>query len=341
MSYIKASVSRARTTLSIFAAIMATGFVSYLTIPVELNPDVSVPIIVTTIIHEGISPEDAERLLAKPAEVELKSVEGITEISSFSSEGAATIIAEFDVTLDSTIALQEIRTAIDRAQARFPQSTEEPIVQEVSAASVPLVQIAISGKDVPERVLLQVAQDLQRRVETLPEIMSADMVGDREELLEAIIDPAQLETYGITNQQIVQAVTSNNRLIPAGAVNTGQGSFSVKLPGLIETQEDLFDLPIAANQNGVLTLSDIAEVRRTFKDAQRYSYANGERSISIDVQKRKGANLIAAMDKIDVMVEEMLPTLPPAVTIAYMNNTAPIVLEQNLGLQGNMVSSWC
>jgi len=339
MRYIQASVSRARTTLSIFAAIMATGFVSYLTIPVELNPDVSVPIIVTTIIHEGISPEDAERLLAKPAEVELKSVEGITEISSFSSEGAATIIAEFDVTLDSTVALQEIRTAIDRAQARFPQSTEEPIVQEVSAASVPLVQIAISGKDVPERVLLQVAQDLQRRVETLPEIMSADMVGDREELLEAIIDPAQLETYGITNQQIVQAVTSNNRLIPAGAVNTGQGSFSVKLPGLIETQEDLFDLPIAANQNGVLTLSDIAEVRRTFKDAQRYSYANGERSISIDVQKRKGANLIAAMDKIDVMVEEMLPTLPPAVTIAYMNNTAPIVLEQNLGLQGNMVSS--
>ena len=339
MRYIQASVSRARTTLSIFAAIMATGFVSYLTIPVELNPDVSVPIIVTTIIHEGISPEDAERLLAKPAEVELKSVEGITEISSFSSEGAATIIAEFDVTLDSTVALQEIRTAIDRAQARFPQSTEEPIVQEVSAASVPLVQIAISGKDVPERVLLQVAQDLQRRVETLPEIMSADMVGDREELLEAIIDPAQLETYGITNQQIVQAVTSNNRLIPAGAVNTGQGSFSVKLPGLIETQEDLFDLPIAATQNGVLTLSDIAEVRRTFKDAQRYSYANGERSISIDVQKRKGANLIAAMDKIDVMVEEMLPTLPPAVTIAYMNNTAPIVLEQNLGLQGNMVSS--
>ncbi len=339
MRYIRASVSRARTTLSIFAAIMATGFVSYLTIPVELNPDVSVPIIVTTIIHEGISPEDAERLLAKPAEVELKTVEGITEVSSFSSEGAATIIAEFDVTLDSTIALQEIRTAIDRAQARFPQSTEEPIVQEVSAASVPLVQIAISGEDVPERVLLQVAQDLQRRIETLPEIMSADMVGDREELLEAIIDPAQLETYGLTNQQIVQAVTSNNRLIPAGAVNTGQGSFSVKLPGLIETQEDLFDIPIAANQFGVLTLSDIAEVRRTFKDAQRYSYANGERSISIDVQKRKGANLIEAMDKIDVIVEEMLPTLPPAVTIAYLNNTAPIVIEQNLGLQGNMVSS--
>ena len=282
---------------------------------------------------------DAERLLAKPTEVELKSVEGITQIGSFSSEGAATVIVEFDVSFDSSQALIDTRSAIDRAQARFPQSTEEPIVQEVSAATVPVVQIAISGADVPERVLLRVAEDLQRAIETLPEIMSADMVGNREELLEAIIDPAQLETYGITNQQIVQAVTNNNRLIPAGAMKSEQGSFSVKLPGLIETQEDLFELPVAANQNGVLTLSDIAEVRRTFKDAERYSFANGERSISINVQKRKGANLIAAMDKIDQIVENMLPTLPPAVTISYMNNTAPIVLEQNLGLQGNMVTS--
>lgn len=339
MRYIKASVSRARTSLSIFVAIMLTGFVSYISIPVELNPDVSVPVIVTTIIHEGISPEDAERLLSKPLEVELKTLEGLTQVSSFSSEGAATVITEFDVSFDSSQALNDVRTAIDRAKAKFPQSTEEPIVQEVSAAGIPIVQIAIAGEGVPERVLLKVAQDLQREIETLPEVLSADMVGEREELLEALIDPAQLETYGITNQQIVQAVTSNNRLIPAGALNTGQGSFSVKLPGLIETQDDLFELPVAANAQGVLTLSDIAEVRRTFKDAERYSFANGERSISINVEKRKGANLIEAMNKIDGIVEATLPTLPPAVTIAYMNNTAPMVIELNLGLQGNMVTS--
>ena len=339
MTYIKAAISRARTTLSVFVMIMLTGFLSYLSIPVELNPDVTVPIIITTIIHEGISPEDAERLLAKPTEIELKTIEGVTQISSFSSEGAATVIVEFDVSFDASQALLETRAAIDKAKARFPGSTEEPLVQEVSAATAPVVQIAISGAGVPERVLLQVAQDLQREIETLPEILSADMVGNREELLEAIIDPAQLETYGLTNQQIVQAVNSNNRLIPAGAVNTGQGSFSVKLPGLIETEQDLFDLPIAATNNGVLTLSDIAEIRRTFKDAQRYSFADGERSISITIQKRKGANLIAAMEKIDVIVKAMLPELPPAVTISYMNNTVPMVLEQNLGLQGNMVSS--
>lgn len=339
MHYIDAAVSRARTTISVLVVIMLAGLAAYRAIPVELNPDVTVPIIVSTIIHEGISPEDAERLLSKPAEVELKTIDGITQVSSFSSEGAATIIAEFDVSFDSSNALIEVREAINRAQAKFPQNTEEPLIQEVAAATMPIVQIAIGGENVPERVLLKVAQDLQREIETLPGVLSADMVGNREELLEAVVDPSQLETYGITNNQIIQAVTTNNRLIPAGAVDTGRGSFSVKVPGLIETSDDLFNLPIASNSMGVLTISDLAEVRRTFKDATRFSYANGYQSISLNVNKRKGANLIEAMDQIEAIVEDMRPFLPPAVEIGYLNNTAPQVIEQNMGLQGNMATA--
>jgi multidrug efflux pump len=338
-SYIDAAISRSRTTLSIFVAIMLTGFVSYLSIPVELNPDVEVPIIVTSIIHNGISPEDAERLLAKPAELELKTLDGITSISSFSSENAATIITEFDIDFDSQFALSEVREAVNRAKARFPQETEEPIFQEVSAASVPVVTIAISGEGVSERTLLRIAENLQREIEILPPVLEANMVGNREELLEAVIDPAKLETYGIPNSAIIQAVTNNNRLIPAGQVDTGQGSFSIKVPGLIEDADDLFNLPIASTSLGVITVANIADVRRTFKDATRYSYANGSASISLNVQKRKGANLVETMEQIDAIVQEIRPSLPPAVTLSYINNTAPLVIEQNLGLQGNMATA--
>ena len=338
-NYIDTAVSRSRTTLSIFVAVMLTGFGSYLAIPVELNPDVEVPIIITTIIHEGISPEDAERLLSKPTELELKSLDGITQISSFSSENAATIITEFDIDFESKTALSDVREAVNRAKARFPANTEEPIMQEVSAAGLPVVQIAIGGEGVPERVLLRVAEELQREIEILPPILEAVMVGNREELLEAEIDPGKLETYGIPNSAIVQTVMNNNRLIPAGQVDTGQGSFAVKVPGLIETAEDLFDLPLASNDLGVLTVADIAEVRRTFKDATRYSFSNGSASISLNVNKRKGANLVESMEQIDAVVERIRPTLPPAVTLSYINNTAPLVLEQNLGLQGNMATA--
>lgn len=339
MNYFTTARERARTTLSIFAVIVLAGFLSYRAIPVELNPDVTVPVIITTIIHPGISPEDAERLLARPAEIELKNIDGITEIRSFASENSATVITEFDVSFDPDFALNDIRSALDRAKARFPANTEEPLIQEVSAATVPVVQIALGGEGVDERTLLQIARVLQREIENLPEIMTADMIGAREELLEVIIDPRKLETYGITNAQIVQAVTSNNRLIPAGTLNTGEGSFSIKVPGLIETAQDLFDLPIAANSTGVVVLSDVAEVRRTFKDAERYAFANGEQAISLDVQKRKGANLIAAMDKIDLIVREMRQQIPPSVHITYLNNTIPLVIEQNSSLQGNMLSA--
>ncbi|HBN16328.1 MAG TPA: acriflavin resistance protein [Pseudohongiella sp.] len=339
MRYIKSAVSRSRTTLSIFVVILLAGLASYRSIPVELNPDVTVPVIITTIIFPGISPEDSERLLVRPTEIELKNVEGITEIRSFANEGTATIITEFDVSFNPDLAVQDIRTAVDRAKARFPAETEEPIIQEVSAATVPVVQIAIGGTGDSERVLLQIAQDLQRDIENLPEILSADMIGAREELLEVIVDPAKLETYGITNQQLVQAVSSNNRLIPAGTLNTGSGSFSIKVPGLIETANDLFELPVAANEDGVVVLSDLAEVRRTFKDAERFAYANGEQSISLDVQKRKGANLIQAMDNIDALVRDLRAQIPPAVEITYLNNTIPLVIEQNSGLQGNMATA--
>lgn len=338
-NYIDAAVLRSRTTLSVFAAIMFTGFASYLAIPAELNPDVEVPIVITTIIHEGISPEDAERLLAKPAELELKSVDGITQISSFSSENAATIITEFDIDFESQFALSEVREAVNRAKARFPQDTEEPLIQEVSAASLPVVQIAIGGDGVPERVILQIAEELQREIEILPSILEAEMVGNREQLLEAVIDPAKLETYGISNAAIVQNVLGNNRLIPAGQVDTGQGSFAIKVPGLIENADDLFNLPLASNELGVLTVSDLADVRRTFKDATRYSYANGTAAISLNVMKRKGTSVVEVMEQIDAVVQGIRPGLPPAVSLSYINNTAPLVIEQNMGLQGNMATA--
>ena len=338
-TYLDAAISRSRTTVSIFVVTLLAGFASYLAIPVEMYPDVQVPMVVTTIIHEGISPEDAERLLSKPAELELKTIDGIVEVTSFSSEGAATLMTEFDISFESSAALAEVREAINRAKARFPQSTEEPIIQEMSAASMPIVQIAIGGEGVPERTLLRIAEDLQREIELVPQVLEAPMVGNREQLLEVVINPSKLETYGIPNGSIVQTVTSNNRLIAAGQVDTGQGSFPVKVPGLIENADDLFNLPLASNDLGVLTVSDLAEVRRTFKDATRYSYANHSQNISLNVMKRKGANLVEAFEQINVIVEEMRPTLPPAVTMAYINNSVPIALEQNSGLSGNMATA--
>ena len=140
-------------------------------------------------VHEGISPEDAERLLSMPLEIELRDVEGVEEMMSFSSEGAATVMVEFDADHDLNKALIDTREAVDRAKAEFPSTAgRAESWQEASMEDFPILQVNIVG-DVPERMLYTIALDLRENIEALPDVLSADMFGHREELLEAIIDP--------------------------------------------------------------------------------------------------------------------------------------------------------
>lgn len=317
-NYIASIIDRSRTILSLFCVILLAGLISYLSIPLESNPDVSVPVIVITIPHEGISPQDAERLLARPMELELKTIEGVEEVNSYSGEGSATVVIEFDFSFDSDQALLDVREAVDKARAKIPSTAEEPFVTEVSASDEPVITVSLGGEGVPDRVLYDLARDLKDKLESIPEVLEANVHGHREELLEAIIDPVQLEAYGITNDELIGAVARNNRLIAAGAVDTGKGSFSVKIPSIIETAEDVLSIPIKATSSGVVTLQDVTDVRRTFKDAKSYTRANGAPAVAVELSKRKGTSLIAAVDKIKFIVESEANNYPASVVVGYM-----------------------
>ncbi|XOV88047.1 MAG: efflux RND transporter permease subunit [Pseudomonadota bacterium] len=334
--YIATAIDRSRTVLSILVVILLVGLISYASIPVESNPDVSVPILIVTVPHEGISPEDAERLLARPMELELKTIEGVEEINSYSGEGSATIVVEFDYDLDPDDVLLDVREAVDRAKVKIPASAEEPFVREVSAAEFPVITISLGGDSVPERVLYRLARELKDDLEGIPEVLEANVRGQREELLEAVIDPVLLESYGITNDELLSAVSRNNRLIAAGAVDTGKGSFSVKIQSVIETAEDVLSIPIKATSEGVITLDDVTRIRRTFKDAQSYTRANGAPAVAIEVSKRKGVSLVSAVEKVKTVVEARKLTYPANVEVGYIADQAPDTIEQIDTLQGNI-----
>ncbi len=336
MKYIKAAIDRSRTTLNILLVMVLAGILAYIDIPVESDPDVSIPVVMIMIPHEGISPEDAERLLAKPMEIELRSIDGVDEISSHSGEGMASLSVEFDYDSDLDQALVDVREAVDRARVKMPGTIEEPVIREIVAAEFPIITISLGGEQVPERVLYDLALNLRDRLESIPDVLSATLQGHREELLEAIIDPAQLQQYGITNLELIRAVTNNNRLIPAGALDTGKGSFSVKVPGLIEDRRDVLDLPLRATDEGVVTLSDVTRIRRTFKDAVNFTRANGAPAISLEIAKRHGTNLIQVVDSVKAVVEREKQAYPSAVEVSYIADQAPETLDMISGLQGNI-----
>ncbi len=337
-AFIEAAIARSRTTMLIMLMVVIAGLISRAVIPVANDPDIDVPFFIVTVVHEGISPGDAERLLVMPLETEIRDVEGVEEFTAFASEGSGTLMIEFDADHNLDKALLDVREAVDRAKAEFPSTAEEPVVVEASVDDFPILQINVVG-DVPERMLYNVALDLREAVEALPEVLSADMFGHREELLEAVIDPNQLEAYAISSEELINTIVRNNRLIPAGSLDTGEGRFSVKVPSIIEEASDIFELPVRTEGDTVVTLGDVATVRRTFKDRVNYARVNGQPTISLQLKKRADANILSTIAAAKAAVEEFRPNLPSRIEVFYSTDQAPFAQGQVTELQGNIFTA--
>jgi multidrug efflux pump len=304
-------IDRSRTTLSLLVLILIIGIYAYRHIPVEVTPNLATPYISVTVILEGVSPEDGVRLLIKPCEVELRSIDGVKEITGRSLENMVNVVVEFENNVNIDAAMADVRAAVDRARGDFPTDAKEPIIKEISSEEFPAIVLSLVGKNVQERVLYNNAQSLKRKIQAIPNVLEAKLAGHREEVLEAVIDRSKLETYGISGVELINAVRSNNLLVPAGEVDTGRGRFSVKLPGLIEDYQDLFNLPLRATSEGIIKLGDVAEVHRTFKDVNTITHVDGKPAISIEVSKRNGANMIEVANAVRAIMEEERKHLPP------------------------------
>jgi multidrug efflux pump len=318
------AVNHSRLVWAAIAMSLVIGLISYNAIPREADPDIQFPFVNITLIHPGISPEDGERLLIRPMETQLRTIEGLEKITSTAVLGVANIGLQFDVNFDSEKAIREVNQKVDMAKAELPSDTEEPIVQERSTALNPSITFVLSG-DVPDRVLFKIADDLEDKLETLPTVLSADISGTRADQLEIVIDPAKLQSYGITLTEFFQAVTRNNTLIPAGSLDTGQGRFAVKVPGLIENREDVLGLPIRMSEGTVVTLGDLADIRRTFVDAERYARFNGKPAVTLEVVKRAGTNIMDTITAAKAMVAQAQQTWPPGLKVDYTQDQSSFI----------------
>lgn len=335
---LEAILRRPRTVLTMMVVMIAAGIVAYLSIPKEANPDIDVPVFFVSVPQQGISPEDAERLLVRPMETALRGLDGLKEITAIAAEGYAGIILEFNIDFDKDEALADVRDKVDQAKAELPAEADEPTITETNFSLVPTIIVALAG-DVPERTLYKHARQLKDQIEAIPSVLEANLSGHREELLEVVIDTMKLESYNVTQQELLQSLSRNNQLVPAGFLDTGKGRFNVKVPGLIETREDVYSLPIKQNGEGVVTLGDVAEIRRTFKDASRYTRVNGQRAINIEVVKRLGTNIIDNNAEVRRVVESFSKEWPETIEINYLLDLSNSINEVQGSLQSAILTA--
>ncbi|MEO3433016.1 efflux RND transporter permease subunit [Inquilinus sp. CAU 1745] len=335
---IDAALNRSRMVLTALVLLLLGGLYAYIAIPKESNPDVNIPIIYVSMTLDGVSPEDAERLLVRPMEQELRSIEGVKEMTATAYEGGGNVILEFDAGFDIDLALLDVREAVDLAKPDLPEEADEPTVNEVNLSLFPVLVVTLSG-DVPERTLVDLANNLQDRIETIPSVLEADIAGDREEMVEIIIDPLLVESYGLSGDDVATVVNRSNRLVAAGNLDTGDGRFSIKVPGLIENLDDLLNMPVKTSGDAVVRFRDIAEVRRTYKDPEGFARVNGQRAVALEISKRTGENIIETIEAVRAVVEEERARWPDSVQVAYTQDQSDDIRTMLSDLQNNMVSA--
>jgi multidrug efflux pump len=336
MDIVKLAIRNARLTLSILAFLILAGAVAYQSVPKEAEPDVAIPIIYVSLGYQGISPEDSERLLLRPVETRLKSLKGVKEMRSTAYQGGGYVLLEFDPSTDLETALQETRNKVSDAKRDLPQNADEPTVNEVNVSEFPVLVVTLSGH-VPERVLTTAARALRDRIEEVPGVLEGTLQGARDDLVEAIIDPVKLSSYGLRLDQLIQAIGAGNSLVAAGNIEGEEGRYAVKVPSLIETVEDVANLPIAAGPNAVVRAQDLATIRSSFKDAQSITRLDGEPAIAIEVKKRVGANIVDMLDHVKAVADEFQKQLPEGMSVTYTQDKSVFVLQLLNDLQNHVM----
>src|SRR5690606_10355873 len=314
---IAAALDRSRTSLLLLAFLMLGGLAAYIAMPKESNPDVAIPIIYVSVSLEGISPEDAERLLVRPLEQELRSLEGVKEMRAMASEGHASVTLEFDAGFDAKQALADVREKVDTARSKLPEEADEPTVNEVNVALFPVLSVGLSGP-IAETELVYIARRLKERIEGIPEVLSVEIGGDREDLLEIVVDPQVLDSYGIDYNTLFTLVSRNNRLVAAGSLDNGAGRLSMKVPGVIENLDDVLSLPVKVVGDSVVPFGDLAPTRRAFAEPTGFARINGQPATVLEVSKRSGANIIATFDQVRALFAGAAPQLQADLQVSYI-----------------------
>lgn len=337
-SIIDAAMSRTRTVMTFVVMTVLAGVYAYISIPKEAYPDIQFPFVFISLPYPGISPEDAERLLVKPMETRLRTIEGLKEMQTYGAQDHGGIFLEFDINMEMDVVLQKVREEVDIARTEIPQDAEEPVVVEMNAGERPILIVTIYG-ELPERALYRIAREAKDALESIPSVMAAKLVGAREELLEVIIDPAKLEAYAISQRDLINAVNLNNRVVPAGQLDNGFGSFGVKVPGLFEKASDVYNLAIKAEGDGVVVLSDVADIRRTFKDRSSYASVNTHRAYGLQISKRVGENIIETTDEVRRVLAELQTAWPDSVKVDYQWDSSRRISDELDALQSSVMTA--
>jgi multidrug efflux pump subunit AcrB len=297
------SVDNSTSVIILTLIITVLGLGAYRTMPKESFPEIVIPTVYVGTPYPGNSPVDMENLITRPIEKQLKSLNNVKDIKSTSVQDFSSIVVEFTPGVELAKAIQDVKDAVDKSKSELPTDLDQdPNVLEVNTSDFPIMNVNISGP-YSEQELKRFGEYLEDAIEKLPEISKADLAGTVEREIQINVDPYKMESVGVSFGDIAGAVQTENLTISGGSIKNGDFERTLRIDGEFTNPEDLMDIIVKTDQQKIVYLRDVAEIKDTFKDRVSYARSKNLPVITINVTKRSGENLLDAADKIKEIIE--------------------------------------
>ncbi len=327
-----------RTSILVLLFIIAImGALAYRATPKESFPEMAIPMIAVNTIYPGVSPGDVETQVTRVLEEDLSTISDIVELTSTSVEGYSSIVAEFNAGMNLDEALQSVREKVDLAKPDLPDDAEDPTIVEFNFSEVPIMQVNLSGEYGLVR-LKELAEELQDRFEAIPAVLRADVRGGLEREVKVDVDLARLQYYALEMQDVIDAIRNENVNIPGGSIDVGDTKYLVRVDGEFEDPTLIEDLVVKTEAGRPIYVRDVASVDFGFAERETFARMDGRATVTLNVVKRSGENIIETADRVRAEIERMRPLFPPTTDVVITGDMSYDTEIMVSSLENNIIS---
>jgi HAE1 family hydrophobic/amphiphilic exporter-1 len=311
MSLAKVSINRPIFITCVIIALTVVGWASFKSLSVDLFPDVSIPIVSVQTIYRGAGPAEVETLISRPLEDELSTISGIKRMTSKSLEGVSQVIVEFQSHVSAQQAEQQVRDKVNIAKSKLPSELDDPVIKKFDPADTPIITIALSGKDIGDAKLYDIAdQFVKPRLEQVNNVGAIDIIGGRKREIHVLLDRQKLRKRELSVSQVAGQVGASGENVPSGKVNQGDKELVFRGLGEFKEISEIGDTLVNLYGNEVPTrVSDLGTVIDTLEDEKSRSFVAGEKAILLQVYRQAGSNTVNVANDISKQIEKIKPEL--------------------------------
>jgi HAE1 family hydrophobic/amphiphilic exporter-1 len=310
------------------AALAVLGVASYSQLKVDMFPRVEIPVVTVTTIYPGAGPETVEREVTKKIEEEINTVEGVRHIESISQEGLSNIVVEFQLEVSAINASQDVRGKISAIRGDLPREIEEPIVQRIDFAQMPILSIGVDAPGLsPQAATTYADKVIKKRLESVRGVGSVALVGESTREIQVVVDRLKLDAYHISLSEVVSALRRENVDVPAGNADRGATEALVRVAARGGSAEDIAAIPIKRPGGMAVRVRDVAQVVDGIEEPRNAAFLDEQPALALEIQKQSGANTVAVADGVLAELEKLKKDVPPGIHLSVIRDDSGFIRE--------------